>query len=139
MRALLLTSVFCRFREDHEDSGIVAVPQFDLIVGTRLFELYLSLQQFYQLANRNQVNPGLRTGSAMSADSGTGSSSSTTSGEPAGPYHTWFLRAVAKWLDIALFKAVQRILKVRFEMFRIPLKLLYFALGCGTGRSEYDS
>ena len=28
-----------------------------------------------------------------------------------GPYYSWFLKAVAKWLDIALFKAVQRILK----------------------------
>ena len=28
-----------------------------------------------------------------------------------GAYYTWFLKAVAKWLDIALFKAVQRILK----------------------------
>ncbi len=27
------------------------------------------------------------------------------------PYNMWFLKAVAKWLDIALFKAVRRILK----------------------------
>ena len=35
---------------------------------------------------------------------------SSTTGD-LGPYFSWFLKAVAKWLDIALFKAVQRILK----------------------------
>ena len=35
---------------------------------------------------------------------------SSTNGD-LGPYFSWFLKAVAKWLDIALFKAVQRILK----------------------------
>ena len=44
--------------------------------------------------------------------SSTSTTSSTSSSGDLGPYFTWFLKAVAKWLDIALFKAVQRILKV---------------------------
>ena len=51
-------------------------------------------------------DPGNTTMSSTST-----TSSSSSSGE-LGPYFTWFLKAVAKWLDIALFKAVQRILKV---------------------------
>ena len=45
--------------------------------------------------------------------SSTSTASSSSSSGDLGPYFTWFLKAVAKWLDIALFKAVQRILKVQ--------------------------
>ena len=51
----------------------------------------------------------------MSDDISFSTSSSITSAAAASfddvPYYMWFLKAVAKWLDIALFKAVRRILK----------------------------
>ena len=74
--------------------------------------------------------------------SSTSTTSSTSSSGDLGPYFTWFLKAVAKWLDIALFKAVQRILKVNIREIKITyqvvgtvflLFLLYFVIyfvGC---------
>ena len=104
-----------KFDDDNDD--IVVVPEFDLVIGTRLFELYLSLQEFYKLVsaatskNRSAVSEDGSATISSTSTMGSSSSSSSTSGDP-GQYHTWFLKAVAKWLDIALFKAVQRILKV---------------------------
>ena len=51
--------------------------------------------------------------------SSTSTTSSTSSSGDLGPYFTWFLKAVAKWLDIALFKAVQRILKENIREIKI--------------------
>ena len=49
-----------RTRFDDNDQNIVIVPEFDLVIGTRLFELYLSLQEFYKLVdltcNKNSLN-----------------------------------------------------------------------------------
>ena len=39
--------------------------------------------------------------------------------------HIWFNKAVARWLDIALYKAMQRIIKVNFLPF-VNLKILIF-------------
>ena len=36
------------------EENIVIVPEFDLVIGTRLFELYLSLQEFYKLIDVNR-------------------------------------------------------------------------------------
>ena len=111
------------FPENPDRDQIVVVPEFDLVIGTRLFELYLSLQEFYKLVNlsssQRSANLAFRSSSTAgySADgnttmSSTSTASSSSSAGDLGPYFTWFLKAVAKWLDIALFKAVQRILKV---------------------------
>ena len=62
-----------------------------LSVGTQLFELYLALQQFYTLGF-SVIKKGV-------------SHSDFT------VFHSWFLRAVAKWLDIALYKAMVRIVR----------------------------
>ena len=56
--------------------------------------------------------------------SSTSTTSSTSSSGDLGPYFTWFLKAVAKWLDIALFKAVQRILKVNIREIKITYKVV---------------
>lgn len=56
--------------------------------------------------------------------SSTSTTSSTSSSGDLGPYFTWFLKAVAKWLDIALFKAVQRILKVNIREIKITYQLV---------------
>ena len=37
--------------------------------------------------------------------------------------HIWFNKAVARWLDIALYKAMQRIIKVIFTALKICFKL----------------
>ena len=53
------------------------------------------------------------------------SSATPTAASDNVPYHMWFLKAVAKWLDIALFKAVRRILKaVELVIFNEILKNL---------------
>ncbi|KAI5748148.1 hypothetical protein M8J77_022372 [Diaphorina citri] len=53
--------------------------------GTSLFELYLSLKKFYELGQGLTQRP---------IESN---------------IHTWFYKAVAHWLDIALYKALQRV------------------------------
>lgn len=58
------------------------------------------------------MNYQLHPDPANTTMSSTSTTSSSSSSGELGPYFTWFLKAVAKWLDIALFKAVQRILKV---------------------------
>ncbi|KAK7866889.1 hypothetical protein R5R35_006049 [Gryllus longicercus] len=62
-----------------------------LTMGTKLFELYLILQRFSVL--------------------GTGLSPSDTTKYKITEFHRWFHRGVAQWLDIALWKALQRINK----------------------------
>jgi BAI1-associated protein 3 len=64
--------------------------EFDLSTGTRLFEFYLALQQFYDSYRSQKEEAAAATSFS---------------------YHKWFIRAVAKWLDIALFKAIGRITK----------------------------
>lgn len=103
---------------DETEENIVCVPEFDLVIGTRLFELYLSLQEFYKLIESNIGNN--LDGNTTLSSSSSGSQSSVHG--DLGPYYTWFLKAVAKWLDIALFKAVQRILKaVEMDDLRHPV------------------
>ena len=64
-------------------------------MGTQLFELYLGLQQFYTLGFSVLKSE---------AKEGEGGPDFTV-------FHSWFLRAVAKWLDIALYKAMVRIVR----------------------------
>ena len=62
-----------------------------MTTGTTLFELYLSLQEFSKLGQ--DLFKGTARPTEMSNN------------------HTWFNRAVARWLDIALYKAMERITK----------------------------
>mgnify|MGYP001206291557 CR=1 FL=1 len=62
-----------------------------MTTGTTLFELYLALQQFCELGH--QVFRGVARATEMSNN------------------HSWFTKAVARWLEIALFKAMERITK----------------------------
>ena len=71
------------------------VPSASLRVGTQLFELYLALQQFYSIG---------RTVIRKEAEGGGMAEDFTV-------FHSWFIKAVAKWLDIALYKAMTRIVK----------------------------
>ena len=66
-----------------------------LTLGTQLFGLYLALQQFYKLG-----------GSAVA-----GQGKAREEGVDGTQFHTWFIRVVAKWLDIALYKAMVRIVR----------------------------
>ena len=45
-----------RRQSNASEENIVIVPEFDLVIGTRLFELYLSLQEFYKLTDANRNN-----------------------------------------------------------------------------------
>ena len=45
-----------RRQSNASEENIVIVPEFDLVIGTRLFELYLSLQEFYKLTDANRSN-----------------------------------------------------------------------------------
>lgn len=67
-----------------------------LTVGTQLYELYLALQQFYSL--------GFTVVKQQAGEKGDPREEFTV-------FHSWFIRAVAKWLDIALYKAMVRIVK----------------------------
>ncbi len=62
-----------------------------MTTGTTLFELYLALQQFSKLGN--DICRGVARPTEMSNN------------------HTWFNKAVARWLEIALYKAMERITK----------------------------
>ncbi|XP_046385161.1 protein unc-13 homolog 4B isoform X2 [Ischnura elegans] len=77
-----------RFSDNPED---VMTDSEHLQMGTSLFELYLILQRFAILAGRIYC---------MDMD-----------GLKMQDYHNWFTKGVAHWLDIALFKALQRIEK----------------------------
>ena len=119
------------FPENPDRDQIVVVPEFDLVIGTRLFELYLSLQEFYKLVNsQRSANLAFSSSSTGFSDanttmSSTSTASSSSSAGDLGPYFTWFLKAVAKWLDIALFKAVQRILKVCISFSKSEKKCIF--------------
>ena len=80
-----------QFDDKANQRGIKA----SLTIGTQLFELYLSLQQFYTLGF-----------SVLKKDveNGPGQQDFTV-------FHSWFIKAVAKWLDIALYKAMTRIVR----------------------------
>ena len=82
------------FNEEEKEN----VLKPSLTVGTQLFELYLSLQQFYTL--------GL---SVIKKDNTT--ENTKDENKDFTVFHSWFIRAVAKWLDIALYKAMVRIVK----------------------------
>ena len=45
-----------RRQSNASEENIVIVPEFDLVIGTRLFEFYLSLQEFYKLTDPNRSN-----------------------------------------------------------------------------------
>ena len=103
------------FRDDEEpDSGLRSEEE-DILVGTKLFELYLAMQQFYQLGGELSEEGTDFMNSSRCSDSGAestnSSSESVSSLENVHNYHKWFTKAVAKWLDIALFKAMKRILR----------------------------
>lgn len=65
-----------------------------MTIGTGLFELYLALQSLAKLGEE------LFTGNEVSRETFEVQES-----------HIWFNKAVARWLDIALYKAMQRIIK----------------------------
>ena len=76
-----------------EKNGLAVTSS--LSVGTQLYELYLALQQFYSL------------GFSILK----GNQKDCTQPEEFTIFHSWFIKAVAKWLDIALYKAMVRIVK----------------------------
>ena len=78
-----------------EDEGTAVASSLE--VGTQLYELYLALQQFYTLGF-----------SVIKQSKGSGTDDPR---EEFTVFHSWFIRAVAKWLDIALYKAMVRIVK----------------------------
>ncbi len=100
--------------------------EVDVALGTKLFELYLSLQKFYRvrkgggeeaeedidgrvMLRQQQLSSGSDSGNESSAGSDESSSHCRQQQHGLSRYHRWFLRAVGKWLDIALFKALRRI------------------------------
>ena len=82
------------FKEEEKDN----VLKSSLTVGTQLFELYLALQQFYTLGFSV-----IKKGNSQEKDD--------EEKDDFTVFHSWFIRAVAKWLDIALYKAMVRIVK----------------------------
>ena len=113
--------------------NIVVVPEFEFRVGTRLFELYLALQNFQTLTNdilstsngtnNNSVLLDAMSTSTNSTLSDTNSSGSSSSHHQSlSHYYLWFLKGVSKWLDIALLKAVKRIFKaVALDDLKYPI------------------
>ena len=113
--------------------NIVVVPEFEFRVGTRLFELYLALQNFQTLTNdilstsngtnNNSVLLDAMSTSTNSTLSDTNSSGSSSSHHQSlSNYYLWFLKGVSKWLDIALLKAVKRIFKaVALDDLKYPI------------------
>ena len=98
----------CFDEDDLESDG----EERHVTLGTKLFELYLALQQFYRMSGgvKIEVVPCQRSDGSGS-DSGNesnGSSSSSVSFQLE-HFHRWFLGAVDRWLDIALLKAMRRI------------------------------
>ncbi|KAJ8881430.1 hypothetical protein PR048_017911 [Dryococelus australis] len=77
-----------KFNERPEDGIYDNEP---ITMGTTLFELYLDLQRFVAIGMG--LSPGNEESWAVSN------------------FHMWFHRGVAHWLDIALYKALQRIEK----------------------------
>ena len=73
------------FKEEEKDN----VLKSSLMVGTQLFELYLALQQFYTLGFGV-----IKKGNSQEKDD--------EQKDDFTVFHSWFIRAVAKWLDIAL-------------------------------------
>jgi len=65
-----------------------------MAIGTGLFELYLALQSIVKLGS--ELFPGPEASREMFEVQES---------------HIWFNKAVARWLDIALYKAMQRIIK----------------------------
>lgn len=121
-------------------SEVVLVPEFDFRVGRRLFELYLALKEFNLLGN--EVLPGTGDGRRLLVLPEASQGPHPVPGAPAGPvdqatagaeacypnqqgflnFHMWFVKAIAKWLDIALLEAVKRILKaVKLDGLRSPV------------------
>ena len=92
-----------------EKNGLAVTSSLN--VGTQLYELYLALQQFYSLGfsifKGSKDNPDGAGGCALTSGcaGGLGETDEFT------VFHSWFIKAVAKWLDIALYKAMVRIVK----------------------------
>ena len=90
-----------------EKNGLAVTSSLN--VGTQLYELYLALQQFYSLGF--SIFKGNAKGfsddkvDCIAANGGIGETDEFTI------FHSWFIKAVAKWLDIALYKAMVRIVK----------------------------
>lgn len=82
------------FKEEEKDNELKS----SLTVGTQLFELYLAMQQFYTLG-------------FSVLKKGIASDTEDDDRDDFTVFHSWFIRAVAKWLDIALYKAMVRIVK----------------------------
>ncbi|XP_035714351.1 protein unc-13 homolog 4B isoform X3 [Folsomia candida] len=71
-----------------EDDGFL--QNQDVTMGTNLFELYLAVKQFADLSSKLTSPKDLYI---------------------QGSFHNWFHTSVAQWLDIAYFKAINRIKK----------------------------
>ncbi|XP_025200200.1 protein unc-13 homolog 4B-like isoform X2 [Melanaphis sacchari] len=73
-----------------EENGRFQVDNDPLAMGTSLFDLYMGIQKFVDLG-KNNCNVDFETNSHLVK------------------YHLWFQQGVARWLDIASYKAMQRI------------------------------
>jgi hypothetical protein len=69
-----------------------------LAAGTQLFGLYLAMRHFYTLGR------SLATGGEAEGKEGKDNLLPKEGKEGGVAFHSWFIRAVAKWLDIALYK-----------------------------------
>ena len=77
-----------------------------LQAGTQLFGLYLALQQFYKVGASVLSKTGINQTSVDEVED-----RKATVVESGNQFHTWFIRVVAIWLDIALYKAMVRIVR----------------------------
>ena len=67
-----------RRQSNASEENIVIVPEFDLVIGTRLFELYLSLQEFYKLIDANRSTSNKTANHNLSSDGNTTLSSNSS-------------------------------------------------------------
>jgi hypothetical protein len=88
------------YSED-DTSGLTS----SLKVGTQLFGLYLALQQFHNAGCRILGEGGKGGSGRQKGEEGGRERADVT------VFHSWFIGAVAKWLDIALYKAMVRIVR----------------------------
>lgn len=78
-------------RFNDPESGLAIEREEPLSMGTTLFELYLALHRLLQLGR--SLCPSDMESLQLTK------------------FHNWFYRGVAQWLDIALYKALQRVRK----------------------------
>merc|ERR1719481_1732785 len=80
----------------YDEKGMGMGTSRSLMKGKLLLQLYISLQKFYSIGTE-MVNHQESSGENVQDEFTV--------------FHRWFLRAVAGWLDIALYRAMLRIVR----------------------------